>query len=648
MTRLPFKILVFALSVLLLAGSFVQAETVVQVRSDAQPTPVRREILGVNQLYYGEDSYGFLIHGTKKAEPELVEILREIGIKSMRYPGGCGGTHNYDWKQSAGLKGDFPGLGLLEFLRVCEEIGAEPMLGLSAFRGSPEEAAEFVEFLNAPNDGRHPWAAKRAELDHPKPYGVRFVEFGNESYHGNHYTKPPQTITSRQYAEKYLAFRAAMQKVDPAIQLGVILHATYWNQGVLDVVGTNFDFAIVHHYHPIRQVEGPGYAGNFGVMDELTAQKEHTLESFPEAKKKDVRLALTEFNATYTEHKHLTAALTNAETLIWLCRDPDYFAAEYWQFVNEGFGMVRGKSGAFVKRPNALAFELVARNLFDRVIPTTQTGPLLSELLPPDVEVEEPEGKDLTEAEMRQNLLPKIDWKQGDRPERTRLETWPDGSIRLEFLTDEGFNYYHTSCWTAIPKWKSVEFHLTAEIRVRGMENSSGIALELGDGRGYTKTRSVAATEGVKEAHWSPVSVTYRPLKDTRSLELKVRRFEGSGKGVAEIRNVKIVPVLPRTPKIPAVETLLTESADGGQMGLLFVNRSLKPETVKFTFPGAFAEVQAETLTADGPFATNERETPDAAQICPLKVKKSKRQLEVELPPHSLTGIRFSRGQKKP
>jgi hypothetical protein len=262
--------------------------------------------------------------------------------------------------------------------------------------------------------------------------------------------------------------------------------------------------------------------------------------------------------------------------------------------------------------------------------------------------VEEPEGKELTEAEMRQNLLPKIAWKQGDRPERTRLETWPDGSIRLEFLTDEGFNYYHTSCWTTVPKWKSVEFLLTAEIRVRGMENSSGIALELGDGRGYTKTRSVASTESVKEAHWSPVSVTYRPLKDTKSLELKVRRFEGSGKGVAEIRNVKIVPVLPRAPKIPAVETLLTESADGGQMGLLFVNRSLKPETVKFTLPRDFAEVQAETLTADGPFATNERETPDAVKIRPLTVKKSGHQLETELPPYSLTGILFSRGQKKP
>jgi len=640
MMNSPFKISVSFFSFLLAAGSLLHAETVIQVKPDVEPTPVNREILGVNQLYYGEDSYGFLIHGTKKANPEMVEILRELGIKSMRYPGGCGGTHNYDWKKSAGLKGGFPALGLVEFLRVCEEIGAEPMLGLSAFIGTPEEAAEFVEFLNAPNDGQHPWAAKRAELGHPKPYGVRFVEFGNESYHGNHYVKPEQTLTPRAYAEKYLAFRVAMKKIDPTIQLGLILHEKHWNVGIFEVVGTNFDFGIVHHYHVTRQIEGPAYAENFDVMDELAKQKEEVLASFPEEAKKDARLALTEFNATYTEHKHLTSALTNAETLIWLARDPEYFAADYWQFVNEGFGMVRGKSGAFVKRPNALVFELVARNLFDRVLPTTQSGPRLVDLLPV-VEPEDPERKELTEAEMEKNLVPTIHWKHADRPERTRLETWPDGSIRLEFLTDEGFNYYHTSFWTSVPKWKAVDFLLTAEIRVKGMKDSSGIALEVGDGRGYTETRSTAATERVLEDHWTPVSVMYQPLRDTKSLELKVRRFGGSGKGVVEVRNIKIVPVLPKLNQIATVETLLTESADGTRMGLLFVNRSLKPETVKFTFPRDFAEVQAETLTGDGPFATNEEETPTAVKIHPLTVKKTGREIEMELPPHSLSGVQI-------
>ncbi len=657
------------------------AETVLNVAENGWENgiSVRREVFGVNQLHYGKDSYGFLLPNTKKVQPELVEMLRELGIRSMRYPGGCGGTHTYDWKRSAGLKGWYHGLGLIEFLRVCEEIGAEPVLGISAFRGSPEEAAEFVEFLNAPNDGEHKWAAVRAELGHPEPYGVRYVEYGNESYHGNHSVQPNEMVTPKEYGENYLKFRSAMKAVDPKIELGVVLEKTYWNRGVLETVGENFDFGIVHYYQKVRPTDVAEYAQNFAMMDGLEKQKAEVLKSVPEEKRAKMKFALTEFNANYTQHKHLTAALVNAEAIFFLCQNPEYFVAHYWQFVNEGFGMVRGETGNFVKRPNALMFELASRHLQDYVLPVTLEGRMVEnpqsvslhtvdgETFPGTVtgteekdnkagnEVEDAENtkRDLTPEDMEKNLLEKLHWKGTDREDRSRMEVLPDGTLKVDFVTDEPYNFYHVSTWLAVPEWNAVVFRLTAEARVEGMENSSGGALELGDGRGFTKTRSVAQTESVLSEKWTPISVDYYPLKDTKSLELKVRRMAGGGKGTMYFRNIQITPVLPTPIMKSVISALASVSDDENRLSVLMINRSWEPETVTF-YPENCVKgrnldlrnVTAETLTGDGPFADNEGETP-GVRIMPISVeivkdmetKKGKTAIKVTIPPHSLVGV---------
>ena len=79
-------------------GMTLHAETSIRIENGTEK-PVTPEVLGVNQLAYGRDSYGFLLPGKKTVQPEMAQILKEIGVRSMRYPGGCGGTHMYDWKK---------------------------------------------------------------------------------------------------------------------------------------------------------------------------------------------------------------------------------------------------------------------------------------------------------------------------------------------------------------------------------------------------------------------------------------------------------------------------------------------------------------------------------------------------------------------
>ena len=137
---MKFVFRIVTLAALPFAGAF--AESLLKIAGE-DPIPVRREIFGVNQLAYG-DGYGLVEPGTHTVVPELIQLLRESGLRAQRYPGGCGGTHNFNWKVAAGLEGKKPALGLLEFLNLCEETGMTPILGLSAFRGSPQEAAELA------------------------------------------------------------------------------------------------------------------------------------------------------------------------------------------------------------------------------------------------------------------------------------------------------------------------------------------------------------------------------------------------------------------------------------------------------------------------------------------------------------------------
>ena len=55
--------------------------------------------------------------------------------------------------------------GIDEFLKTCEEVGAEPVITVSYFTGDEQDAADLVEYLK----GR-----------------VKYLEIGNEVWHGDH------------------------------------------------------------------------------------------------------------------------------------------------------------------------------------------------------------------------------------------------------------------------------------------------------------------------------------------------------------------------------------------------------------------------------------------------------------------------------
>jgi alpha-L-arabinofuranosidase len=131
--------------------------------------------------------------------PAFNDAVRYMAPQVMRYPGGLI-ANLFDWKRTvarfpqsgkkqivsvaAGVPCTF---GLHEALTWAASQGMEPTYVFGIATASVQDAADLVEYLNAPNDGSN-WgggedlAKKRAENGHPDPFHVHFFELGNEPY----------------------------------------------------------------------------------------------------------------------------------------------------------------------------------------------------------------------------------------------------------------------------------------------------------------------------------------------------------------------------------------------------------------------------------------------------------------------------------
>jgi alpha-N-arabinofuranosidase len=601
---------------------------------------MRRGLIGVNHLAYGKDGYGLLLTGSHTPDPALVDLQRKIGFGSLRYPGGCGGTHNFDWKRNAGLVGTYRVLGVVEFMDMCEAVGAAPLLGISAMRGTPQEAAEYVEFLNSPADAAHPWAMKRATRGRTAPWNAVWFEYGNETYHGTHARKgeKPRHIAAADYAESYLAFRDAMRAADPKVKLGAVLSGfgnSPWDLCVLDRVGAVADFVVVHSYCDAPERETADeylelFDGRKTFLTNGLARLKAALSN------PNTPIALTEFNTRQNAFKTLTAALVNAQTLMAVAAEPRVAHANYWQFVNEGFGMVRGTTGAFVQRPNALVFGLYAHHALDTLVP---------------VEIQAPphagaESSDYPEEWRGRNVFEKakFHYANGNGPATgTRLETLPDGETRLHFLDDRQMNFFHVAARAhGLPKGRPCDWRLSCELRTEGT-SKTGFRLDIGDGRGWLATKSCISTTSVNGRDWIPISCTYAPLKDNPgSLVIRFRR-EGSGRDIVCVRNLRVEAVEKKSMRnVPVVDAQLSRSADGRRTAWFILNRSLSAQEVVLPAEGTESQALAESLVGPSAYATNE-EAPDNVRIVSTPVRRDGDRFVVELPPHSATGVRIRR-----
>lgn len=138
---------------------------------------------------------------------DVVDALRSQRLTMLRYGGSMINHPAYRWKNMIGPRDRRPptagtwypystnGWGVIDFLDLCEAAG---FLGIPALNmgETPGDLADFVEYVNGPADSA--WGRRRVEDGHPRPYGLRYLELGNEER------------VDEAYAEKFTALAQAI------------------------------------------------------------------------------------------------------------------------------------------------------------------------------------------------------------------------------------------------------------------------------------------------------------------------------------------------------------------------------------------------------------------------------------------------------
>lgn len=398
--RLSYKNLIraffiFASVYFLLNLSLFAEETSITIDFDKELGPVNKKVFGNNFIGYdpmtyenwAEEFYGYSDYGAglwdpahKESVKEAMDLARRAGITTARFPGGCG-VHHYDWKMTIRKDRKHFLYGLDEFLKTCEETGAEPLITVSDFTGDEQDGADLIEYLNIPAGQGFPWAQRRAQNGHLKPYGVKYFEIGNEVWHGDH--RQIKKVSPQDYARRYLKYYQKMKAVDSSVKIGVVLHAQRWDNAVMTIVKDKVDFGIVHVYPGPQENEEE--LKRMKPIDIFTETLEEsipreetglldTLKVLKEKSKKDIPLAITEYNGGFllddslSSYRHsLGIALLNAELLrIFMKLQDKILMANFWEFVNEHWGMIANGFDenyedlyhSYYKRPNYFVFEI--------------------------------------------------------------------------------------------------------------------------------------------------------------------------------------------------------------------------------------------------------------------------------------------------
>ncbi|MBN1362945.1 MAG: hypothetical protein JW993_20265 [Sedimentisphaerales bacterium] len=171
--------------------------------------------------------------------PDIMQLLADMKPTFIRFPGG-----NYlegrvietrfDWKKTIGDISERPGhpcdawgywssdgMGLMEFLRWCEDLGAEPVVGVYAgyslsrvwvepgedLKPYVQDALDEIEYIIG--DTTTTWGARRAKDGHPAPFKLTYVEIGNEENLGG----------DNKYDERFAQFYDAIKAKYPQLKI---------------------------------------------------------------------------------------------------------------------------------------------------------------------------------------------------------------------------------------------------------------------------------------------------------------------------------------------------------------------------------------------------------------------------------------------
>jgi alpha-N-arabinofuranosidase len=276
-------------------------------------------------IWVGPDSP---IPNTRGIRNDVVAALRELKVPNVRWPGGCF-ADQYHWRKGIGPADKRPAtlntawgnvvdtnsFGTDEFMDFIKQIGSQPYVSVNVGSGTPQEAAEWLEYMTA----AAPTALQkeRAANGHPGPYKVGFMGIGNESWSCG------GDMTADYYVSQLKIYSRFVENDNPdqqgtnrmlKIAVGPGFPETDWTEAVMKAWqhhdwSWNFDGLSVHWYTtpdgwpltmPSVDFSVDDYANTLKTtlfMDEFLRKQEIVMDKYDPQKK--VALVVDEWGGWY-------------------------------------------------------------------------------------------------------------------------------------------------------------------------------------------------------------------------------------------------------------------------------------------------------------------------------------------------------------
>lgn len=293
---------------------------------------------------------------------DVVEAIKEMKPAIIRWGGSEVDPGGYKWKKGIGNRDlrvpflnnvwgriDSNDVGIDEFCRFCELVGAEPLICVS-FADGAQSAGELVEYCNG-SSATH-WGAERARNGHLAPYHVKYWQIGNEI-----------SGDAPEYLARLPDFIAAIHKASATVKI----LSSFPSKKLLERGGNGLAFVAPHHYRT-------DFAGCEREFDSLADQFANTPGC------EEMGIAVTEWNTSAgdwgvgrAKQMTLETALLNARYLHVLMRHCDKVKIACRSNLANSFcgGTIETSGGGVLKRPSYYAMQLYAQNALPMPLQTT-------------------------------------------------------------------------------------------------------------------------------------------------------------------------------------------------------------------------------------------------------------------------------------
>jgi alpha-N-arabinofuranosidase len=205
-------------------------------------------------IWVGEDSKIPNIRGYRS---DVVGALKRLGVPVVRWPGGCF-ADEYHWREGIGPRDKRPvrvnthwggveetnAFGTHEFLDFAELIGADAYVAGNVGDASPDELAQWVEYITSDTDSA--LANERRRNGREKPWKLPFLGIGNELWGcgGNMRAEYAADLYRRYQTFAKVPSGQSIQKIAP----GANVDDYHWTEVMMREAGPLLSGVSLHYY----------------------------------------------------------------------------------------------------------------------------------------------------------------------------------------------------------------------------------------------------------------------------------------------------------------------------------------------------------------------------------------------------------------